>query len=387
MLVRSGLSGLLLVTLAVACRTLGADPAPADADASAPDGAPPDGSDVGDAEGGAGDGATDDGDVPPPCLLPPLTSKVATLGGCETPGTNDGVRGTARFSNPTNTLIGTDGVTYVSDFDSDRLRAVDPTGATRTVVKKPEFRRPFGMALAPNGNLYVETDDNDSGMRSNQTGTIWLVDPKTGSATVLARDLGRPRGLAVLGDGRIAMADYQHHVVSIFDPTNASITPLAGTVDASGYVNDTGAAARFAQPYDLVLLPDGDLVVTDQGNHRMRRVTLAGVVTDFAGSGEVGNDDGALATATFDAPQGLAIRMDTLYVTDVHRFVVRKIEAGQVVTIAGDGTGGWLDAEDPRAAKFFGLEGLDVDATRIVVADGNGGFGSPFHRIRVIHLP
>jgi sugar lactone lactonase YvrE len=243
------------------------------------------------------------------------------------------------------------------------------------------------MAHAPNGNLYVETDDNDSGMRSNQTGTIWLVDPKTGSATVLARDLGRPRGLAVLGDGRIAMADYQHHVVSIFDPTNASITPLAGTVDASGYVNDTGAAARFAQPYDLVLLPDGDLVVTDQGNHRMRRVTLAGVVTDFAGSGAVGNDDGALATATFDAPQGLAIQMGTLYVTDVHRFVVRKVEAGQVVTIAGDGTGGWLDAEDPLAAKFFGLEGLDVDATRIVVADGNGGFGNPFHRIRVIHLP
>jgi sugar lactone lactonase YvrE len=381
MVLRSGLAGLLLVTLAAACRTLGADPAPAEA------GAPDASTETSDVDTSGPDDGSVEADVPPlPCSLGPLTMKVATLGGCDTAGVNDGIRGTAHFANPTNVLIRPDGITYVTDFDGNRLRAVDANGLTRTVIAKPGFTRPFGMALAPNGNLYVETDDNDSGMRSTQTGTIWLVDPTANTATVLARDLGRPRGLAVLGDGRIALSDYQHHVVSIFDPVTGSISPLAGAVDVPAYANDTGAAARFSQPYDIVLLPDGDLAVADQGNHRIRRVTLTGVVTDLAGSGAIGNDDGPSATATFESPQGLALRGATLYITDIRRYVIRKLEAGQVTTIAGDGTPGWLDADNPLAAKFYGVEGIDVDATRLVVADGSGGHELPFHRIRVIHL-
>jgi hypothetical protein len=335
---------------------------------------------------GMTDSAAPDAAPPPPCTLPALTTKVATLAGCDTAGSADGARSVGRFSNPTNTIIGSDGTTYVSDFDNNVLRAVDATGTTRTVVKKPGFKRPFGLALAPNGKLYVQTDDNDMGVHSTTSGTLWLVDPATGSATVLARDLGRPRGLAVLGNGRIAMADYQHHVVSIFDPTSATSTPLAGTLDVPGYVNDIGPAARFAQPYDIVILDNGDLAVTDSGNHRIRRITLAGVVSDLAGSGAIANADGPVATATFDAPQGLAVAGSTLYVSDVHGFVIRKIEAGQVVTIAGDGTAGWLDGDNPLASKFYGVEGLDVDATRLVIADGNGGNGMPFNHIRVIRL-
>ncbi|MDB5212887.1 MAG: hypothetical protein JWO86_814 [Myxococcaceae bacterium] len=386
--VRGGLS-VVLIAAGMACGSSGtSDPA-----TPGPDGGGPSGSDGGDTTDGSitadgGDSSTMPDSSPPlPCTLPTLTTKAATLAGCDVPGKTDGARGIGRFANPTNTLIGPDGTTYVSDFDNDLLRAVDATGATKTIVDKPEFRRPFGMANAPGGKLYVETDDNDMGMRSTTTGTLWLVDPATGAATVLARNLGRPRGLAVLADGRIAMADYQHAVISIFDPTNTTVTVLAGTVDMPGYVNDTGAVARFSLPYDIVVLANGDLAVSDTANHRIRRVTLAGVVTDFAGSGAIGSVDGPVATATFDAPQGLAISGGVLYVSDVHQHVIRKIETDQVTTFAGDGTTGWLDSNDPKTAKFFGLEGIDVDATRLVIADGNGGNDMPFNHVRVIHLP
>ncbi len=384
---RGGLS-VVLVAAAIACGSSGgSDPGPTANDGGGP----------GDTDGGSnadGSGGTDGSDAattpdsapPGPCVLPALTLKAATLAGCDVAGKTNGARGIGLFANPTNTLIGPDGTTYVTDFDNDLLRAVDAMGTTKTIVKKSEFRRPFGMANAPGGKLYVQTDDNDMGMRSTSTGTIWLVDPATGAATVLARNLGRPRGLAVLSDGRIAMADYQHAVVSIFDPSNATVTPLAGTVDMPGYVNDTGAVARFSLPYDIVVLANGDLAVSDTGNHRIRRVTMAGVVSDFAGSGAIGNGDGSSATATFDAPQGLATSGSVLYVSDVHQHVIRKIEADQVTTFAGDGTLGWLDSADPKTAKFFGLEGIDVDATRLVIADGNGGNDMPFNHIRVIHL-
>jgi DNA-binding beta-propeller fold protein YncE len=354
--------------------------------------------------GGGGSSATDaargDDDVdaaqpdappdalPGPCTLPPLSLTVATVSGCADAGISDGPRETARFSNPVNVVLASDGTVYVADFDTNRVRKVDPSGNTTTLVLGTTFHRPFGLALASDDVLYVETDDDDLGMHTSTTGTIWRVMTATGVATVVARDLGRPRGLAVLGDGRIAMADQLHHVVSTLDPIGGGVTILAGATDSPGHVNANGSFARLSQPYDVVLLPDGDLAVADLGNHQIRRVTLAGDATDLAGSGTSGDDDGTVAAATFQSPKGLAVTpAGAIYVSDVDNHDLRVIDAGQVTRIAGTGVAGWLDHDDMLASQFYGLEGIDTDGTMIVVADGNGGDGNSYNHIRVIHLP
>jgi DNA-binding beta-propeller fold protein YncE len=326
-------------------------------------------------------------DAAGPCPLPTLAQTVATLAGCSQAGTDDGMRGDARLANPTNVAIAPGGIAYVTDFDTSRVRAIDATGATSTVYLAANFQAPFGIALAPGGKLYVETDDNDMGGHSLETGTVWRIDPVTRTAEVIARDLGRPRGLAVLPDGRIAMADHQHHTISILDPSTGAATLLAGVRDVKGYANGVGTGALFAQPYDIVVHPDGSLIVSDMENHRVRHVFLDGTVEDFAGSGENGALNGPVAVATFDAPQALAILpTGVVFVTDIHRKIVRRIAAGNVSTIAGDGTPGWIDATAPRNARFYGLEGMDVDASRLVVADGNVGDGMPYNRVRVVQL-
>ena len=154
--------------------------------------------------------------------------------------------------------------------------------------------------------LFVSTDDNDLGQHSPTTGTVWRVSLTTGVAVAVARDLGRPRGLAALPDGRLVLADYVHHVVSLLDPTTGQVTALAGARDQAGYVDGTGAAARFDGAYDVAVLPDGRIAVSDFNNHRVRAVTLAGVVTTLAGTGTAGHADGAASTATFGHPQALA---------------------------------------------------------------------------------
>src|SRR5258708_37677997 len=146
-------------------------------------------------------------DAAPACALPALTTHVATLSGCSQPGTADGPRGVALFSNPVNIALGGSGEAYIADFDSGRIRKVQPDGTVTTILQQASFTHPFGMTFTTEGNLYVETDDDDTGQHTVMTGTVWLIDPANATATVVASDIGRPRGLAALPNGTIAMAD------------------------------------------------------------------------------------------------------------------------------------------------------------------------------------
>lgn len=335
------------------------------------------------------DGAIDAGvDAPlAPCDMPAMGDEVVTLAGCPSAGAADGARGMARFANPVNVLAG-DGEVYVADFDNGRVRAVAPDGATRTLVMASNFRRPFGLALHA-GVLYVSTDDNDLGAHSSTTGTVWRVDLASGAVTVVARDLGRPRGLVALPDGRLVLADYVHHTLALLTPTTGEVVALAGARDQPGYVDGRGAAARFDGAYGVALLADGRIAVADYNNHRIRAVSLAGDVTTLAGAGTLGHADGAAATATFGFPQALAVdAAGRLYVSDTDSFTVRVVAGGAVATVAGAGVGGWLDG--PRlTARFWGLEGLAVapDGRTLWVADGSRGEDVPYHRVRRVTLP
>jgi DNA-binding beta-propeller fold protein YncE len=176
--------------------------------------------------------------------------------------------------------------------------------------------------------------------------------------------------------------------VSLLDPATAQVTVLAGALDQPGHTDATGAAARFRNPYDVARLPDGRIAVADYGNHRIRAITLGGVVTTLAGSGVLGAGDGPAATATFGYPQGLAADASgRLYISDTESFTIRTLDAGTVSTLTG-GTAGWLDGTLAEA-QFYGLEGIALDPTggALWVADGSRGEALPYNRIRRVALP
>lgn len=329
-------------------------------------------------------------DARQPCDLPSIELGLATLAGCEDHGLIDGPRGTARFSDPVNIAVAPDGNVYLADFDSHAVRAITPDGTTTTLIYQDGFQRPFGISLGPPGFLYVETDDTSAGQHSDETGTLWRVDIAAATATPLIEHIGRPRGVLHLPDGRLALADNEHHVVRIYDPALGVLALLAGSYDQPGMVDASGADARFDAPYDLALLSDGALAVADHFNHRIRRVTLAGEVTTLAGTGEPGHVDGPAATAQFARPQGVTAAVDgTLYITDIDNYRVRRLRDGEVDTIAGDGAPGSLDADDPLAGRLYGLEGIDLDeaAGRLYVTDGDRGDEElSHHRVRIIQL-
>jgi len=316
---------------------------------------------------------------------PVFTNGVSTLSGAGEAAYEDGPRGIARFNNPVNVLYGPDGRLYVADFDNGKVRVVDPaTGETDTIVSQPNFRRPFAMTFGADGKLYVTTDSNStSGSQGPMTGTIWRVE--NGEAVVVAENIGRPRGIATLPDGRLAISDYQHHVIQLVDPVSGISSVLAGTWDNAGMVD--GSISKFSTPYGIAVL-DGELVVADYDNHRIRRIGLDGMVTTLAGTGSAGFSDGVGASAVLNKPQGVTVAAGTIYFSDLGNYRVRSIQGDAVVTIAGTGEGGFLDNDDPLQAQLFGLEGVTAspDGSFVYVADGTRGESVLYNRVRMIEI-
>jgi len=324
----------------------------------------------------------DDGDVP-------FTNGVSTLAGSANAGFADGARKVALFSNPVNVAFH-NGTVYVADFDNSKLRAIDATThVTTTVISQQGFQRPFGMAFAPDGTFYVSTDNGPTGAHDPMSGSIWKIDVQGKKATLVATAIGRPRGMAVLSDGRIAVADYMHHVVEIVTPATGKATVIAGSFDAPGMVDGAGAAARFSTPYYVAVRSDGKLVVTDFDNNRIRLVGLDGTTTTLGGAAQAGFVDGSMASARFSHPQALSAAANgDIYLTDLDNFRVRKISGDQITTVAGNGMGGAVDNDDPLMSELYGLEGLSVvpDGSMLYVADGNRGEEVPFNRVRQVKL-
>ena len=328
-------------------------------------------------------GGGDDGELP-------FTNGTSTLAGMADAGYIDGARKVAKFANPVNVAY-RDGILYVADFDNGKLRAIDvDSHVTTTVIAQQGFQRPFGMAFAPDGTLYVSTDNDPNGGHTLMSGTIWKVDVKARKATVLAKAIGRPRGLAVLPDGRLAAADYMHHVVEVIDVRTGQTQVIAGAFDTKGMVDGTGTVARFSSPYYVAVRSDGKLVVTDYDNNRLRLVALDGTTTTLAGATQAGFADGAMTSARFTNPQAMSTADNgDIYITDANNFRIRRISGDKVETVAGNGTGGWVDNDNPLASELYGLEGLSIvpDGSMLYVADGSRGEGLPYNRVRQIKLP
>ncbi|MFZ6845926.1 NHL repeat-containing protein [Undibacterium sp. RuTC16W] len=117
------------------------------------------------------------------------------------------------------------------------------------------------------------------------------------------------------------------------------VTTLAG--GSEGYVNGAGAAAMFHTPSGLAIDMAGNLLVADTGNNAIRKISPQGVVTTIAGTGVAGFKDGAGKEAMFNGPIGVAAdQSGNIYVADTYNDRIRRIGPdGQVTTIAGSRAG------------------------------------------------
>jgi sugar lactone lactonase YvrE len=202
---------------------------------------------------------------------------VTTLAG-GTAGFQDDRGAAARFRQPHGLALDASGRLVVSDQFNHAIRRVALDGTVTTVAgtgvaghrdgpaSTAQFSDPIGVAVAPDGTIYVSDRGNarirmiaPDGMVSTLAG-----DGVNGDADGYGRfgRLHMAEGLAVLPDGRVVVADAENHKLKLLDPATGALVTLAGT-GAGDFMDGPGLSAKFGGPRGVLVGRDGRLYVSD----------------------------------------------------------------------------------------------------------------------------
>jgi glucose/arabinose dehydrogenase len=325
----------------------------------------------------------------------------------------DGVSGdggpatAAAIDHPRGIAVLRDGSFVFAQPFTPMIRRVAPDGTISTVAGTGEWgysgdggpatvaRLSFshGVAAMPDGGFVIADMGNSLIRRVWPDGRITTVvgtgagdfSGDNGPATAAA--IAFPRGVAARPDGELLIPDTENHRVRRVAPDGV-ITTVAGNGDA-GLSGDGGPAvdARLSRPFGVAPLRDGGFLIADVQNDDIRRVWPNGTITTVAGTGTAGfsGDGGPATSAALDYPHAVAALPDGGFlIADTYNNRVRRVwPDGTITTIAGTGTAGFSgDGGPPAAAQ------LNMPKALAVLPDESGFYvgDSANNRVRLVSV-
>ncbi len=316
--------------------------------------------------------------------------QVSTFAGSSL-GSSDGTTTTALFNTPTGIAIASDGTKYIIDRSNHRIRKISPEGVVSTLAGSTQgdlvgvgtnakFNSPLGITIGSDNNLYVTDFGNHKIKKVTPQGEVTVLAGSTGGyvdGQGSTTKFTYPFGICSSPDGTLYVADSGNYLIRKVT-LNGLVTTFAGSV--FGDVDATGISARFKGPTGVTFANDGNLYVVDNSNHKIRKIQPDGKVTTFAGNGISGSVNGIGINARFNYPHSIIASTDgNLYISDLYNHRIRKmnIETRLVNDLAGEFQG-FFDGSNEEAAfnEPNGLA-LDIDGN-LYIADFNN------HKIRKI---
>jgi hypothetical protein len=214
---------------------------------------------------------------------------------------------------------------------------------------------PYGLALDAHGDPIILDGSTIVQYVSSQhqfvpigwSAHVGYADGRVGDGPTAAVWNVQLFGLAIDRDQNLFyFCDTWNNVIRRFDPATHEVVTIAGVavdgLEAGGYADGPGNVAQFSAPGALMLDANGDLVVADDANSAIRRISLhdpAHTVTTIAGGHPHvwGYAEGRGSAVVMNAPQGLALGRDgSIIFADTLNLVIRSITAdGATHLVAG----------------------------------------------------
>lgn len=296
---------------------------------------------------------------------------ITTFAGTGTPGySGDGGPATAaQIGAVIGICVDTIGNIYFANGVSNAasnsaIRKIDTAGIITTISGSAAFGgdgstaplafldKPTDVCKDAIGNVYIADVGRHTIRKVNRAGIISTIagtgvagNSGDGGAATSAL-LDQPMGIAVNTAGDVFFADSNRHVIRKIAAGTGIISTIVGTGTA-GYSGDGGPAssATISAPIGLAIDNSGNLYISDCGNHCIRKVNMStNIISTFAGTGGTagfGGDGSAAAGAQLSSPQYIAFdQFNKLYIADKYNNRIRKVEAGIISTVFGNGTSG-----------------------------------------------
>ena len=309
-----------------------------------------------------------------------FTVNVSTVAGNGTAGSNNGTGTGARFNRPSGITFDASGNMYVADLYNHRIRQITPAGVVSTYAGGSEgftngfksiasFKRPNDVYIDNNGDMLITDGGNNVIRKINTTTGFVSTFYGTGSTSFLQQ----PNSTIQDASGNVYVGDgVNHRLIKI--PSTGSPQVFAGNSGNSGYLDGTGTTAQFFIPGGLSFDNNGDIIVADVLNHRIRRVTPGRVVTTVAGNGNFGYSDGPAAFAEFNGPVATAVdEYGNIFVAEEQNHTIRMISpSGEVTTFLGTTTPGFAGGDETttRLNKPIALR-FDSQGNLYIAEGGN----------------
>jgi len=199
------------------------------------------------------------------------------------------------------------------------------------------------------------------------TGAIGTLDGPALTAT-----FRYPDGAVTDSQGNIFISDQSNHKIRKL-ATDGMVSTFAGS-GVAGFLDGTGTTAKFYYPAGMAIDANDNLYVADYSNHRIRKITPSGVVTTYAGLATVGAIDGNVSVAQFNGPTGVGVdALGNVFVADYNNHKIRKITTlGEVSTVAGTGIAGAANGSSATASfNHPAIVAVDVNNTLFITDEGN----------------
>jgi sugar lactone lactonase YvrE len=301
---------------------------------------------------------------------------------------------------------------FIGEPDGGLIRKISPSGVITIVAghgrslgfggdsaaaSEARLSHPWGLGFDAVGNLFIADTENDrirmvspNGIITTVVGTGGGFDGDGGPATTAL--LSQPRAVALDTAGNLFIADTGNNRIRKVSsgPFSNFITTVAGNgIEGFGGDGEAAVSAQLAGPSGIAVDAAGNLFITDTGNHRIRKVNSAGIITTVAGLGTpgFGGDGGPAISAQLASPSAIALDMaGNLIVADSGNNRVRKVTpAGMISTIAGVGTAGFSGDGAIATAAQLSLVGSSETLSTGLVVDAAGNIyiaDTGNHRIR-----